>query len=167
MFSEYFEKEFKIVEIKYGIQAKIYSKKIFESLIECGLLHGNKVKNQVKIPIWIFKKKEFLLRAVQGLFDTDGCVYNKYGKYAQIEFKFGCIETTASVHEAVQRLGFNPTKVQEQYDKASSKFRWRFYLSRQKEIDQFFEKVQPKNEKHILRYNKIRYGDTGIRISER
>ena len=90
------------------------------------------------------------------MFDTDGCVYNKYGNYAQIEFKFGCIETTSSVHKAVSKLKFNPTKIQKQFNSSTGKFRWRFYLSRQKEIDLFFQAIKPKNQKHQLRYKKIR-----------
>jgi len=161
-FSNYFKKEFKIVEIKFGIQTKIGSKEIFEQLIKSGLYYGNKIKNKVTIPLWVFEKREFLIKTVQGLFDTDGCVYNKYGPYAQIEFKFGCVETTNSVCEAVKKLGYNPTNVQKQYNNATGKFRWRFYLSRQKEIDCFFNEIKPKNQKHINRYNKIRYGDAGI-----
>ncbi len=163
VFENYFNQTFKILEIKYGLQAKNYSGSVAKHLIKAGLHHGNKINNKVEIPQWIFQERRFLLKAVQGLFDTDGCVYNKYGDYAQIEFKFGCIETTSSVHKAVSILGFNPTKVQRQLNNATGRFRWRFYLSRQGEIDLFFQKVKPKNQKHQLRYKKIRSGDTGIR----
>ena len=162
-FENYFNQSFKIVEIKYGIQARNYRGNVAKHLIDAGLHHGNKINNKVEIPQWIFQKKEFLLKAVQGLFDTDGCVYHKYGDYAQIEFKFGCIETTSSVHKAVSYLGFKPTKIQRQSDKITGRSRWRFYLSRQGEIYLFFQKVKPKNQKHQLRYKKIRSGDTGIR----
>lgn len=165
-FSNYFKKEFKIVEIKFGIQAKIGSKEVFEYLIEKGLFHGNKVDNKVTIPSWVFENNKFLVKTVQGLFDTDGSIYKKYGKYAQIEFKFGCVETTTSVCNAVKALEFNPTKIQRQYNKLTGGYLWRFYLSRQAEIDSFFTLIQPKNQKHIDRYNKIRCGDAGIRISE-
>jgi hypothetical protein len=155
-FSNYFKKEFKIIEIKFGIQAKIGSKEVFEHLLEKGLHHGNKVHNRVTIPSWVFEKNKFLVKTVQGLFDTDGSVYKKYAHYAQIEFKFGCIETTTSVCEAVRGLGFNPTKIQKQHNKATGRYLWRFYLSRQGEIDSFFKIVKPKNQKHIERFNKIR-----------
>ena len=161
LFENYFEKTFKIVEIKYGIQAKCHSKEILEKFLEVGLCHGNKVHNKVTIPPWLFLKRKYLIKTVQGLFDTDGCVYNKYGKYAQIEFKFGCEETTISVCNAVSNLGFNTSKVQKQYNNATGKYRWRFYLCRQKEIDLFFDIIKPKNSKHIERYKKIRSGDTG------
>jgi intein/homing endonuclease len=162
-FENYFKQSFKISEIKYGIQARNHLGIVAKHLMEAGLHHGNKINNKVEIPQWIFQKKEFLLKAVQGLFDTDGCVYNKYSNYAQIEFKFGCFETTSSVHKAVKDLGFNPTKIQKQIHSITGRSLWRFYLSRQGEIDLFFQKVKPKNQKHQLRYKKIRSGDTGIR----
>lgn len=36
-----------------GIYLTIYSKKIVEELISLGLIPGNKVENQIKIPKWI------------------------------------------------------------------------------------------------------------------
>ncbi|MBU1112092.1 MAG: hypothetical protein ABIG93_05375 [archaeon] len=163
LFENYFDQTFKISEIKWGLQAKNYSDTVARHLIKAGLHHGNKIDNKTEIPQWIFKKKDFLSKTVQGLFDTDGCIYNKYGSYAQIEFKFGCVKTTSSVHKAVSELGFNPTKIQKQFNSATGKYRWRFYLSRQKEIDLFFQTIKPKNQKHQLRFQKIRYGDAGIR----
>ena len=126
-------------------------------------MKNNIINNKVTIPSWVFNNNEFLIRTVQGLFDTDGCVYRKYDNYAQIEFKFGCFETTNSVCSAIRELGFNPTKIQKQKHTITGKFLWRFYLCRQKEIDHFFKLVEPKNKKHIMRFKKIRSGDTGIR----
>jgi len=57
-------------------------------LAEQGLCAGNKRKNKVVIPSWIFLNRLFLRRCIRGLFDTDGCIYRKYSHYAQIQFKF-------------------------------------------------------------------------------
>ena len=118
--------------------------------------------NKIRIPSWIFQDKELTKRAVRGLFDTDGCVYRKYGHYAQIQIKFGCAETTESVQEALKKLGYHPTKIEKYLNKAKNVWAWKFYLSRQAEIDTFFNEIHPKNEKHIRRYNKIRSGAAGI-----
>jgi hypothetical protein len=37
-----------------------------------GLPIGNKLKNSVEIPRWIFKKKRYLMKCLKGLFETDG-----------------------------------------------------------------------------------------------
>lgn len=163
LFENYFKREFRFLEIRYGLQLKNYSLEVANQLIKSGLYPGNKIDNRVKIPKWIIENKLFLTKAIQGLFDTDGCVYNKYDRYAQIEYKFGCIETTKSVHNAVKKLGFNPTKIQRQYNKLTGGFLWRFYLSRQPEIERFFIEIAPKNQKHLKRYQKIKSGDAAIR----
>ena len=43
-------------------------------LLKEGLVF-NKVKSQVDIPRWIFKKPEFIRRFLRGFFDTDGSIY--------------------------------------------------------------------------------------------
>lgn len=40
-----------------------------------GLSIGDKIKNKVEIPNWIFNHKKYLLSCIRGLFDTDGCCY--------------------------------------------------------------------------------------------
>lgn len=90
------------------------------------------------------------------------CVYKKYDKYAPIEFKFGCLKTTESLHKAIQKLDFNPTKIQRQIHQITGNSLWRFHLSRQAEIEKFFIEVVPKNQKHQQRYRKIKDGNAGI-----
>lgn len=162
LFEAYFEEPFNIKEIKCGLHLTNYSAKVAHKLLKAGLIEGNKVENEVTIPSWVLKERKLLIRTVQGLFDTDGCVYKKYDTYAQIEFKFGSEITTKSVHNAVKRLGFNPTKIQRQYNSYTGGFLWRFYFSRQAEIELFFTEVTPKNPKHMERYKRIKGGAAGI-----
>jgi len=162
LFEAYFEEQFNIKEIKYGLHLTNYSAQVAHKLLKAGLIEGNKVENEVMIPSWVLKERKLLIRTIQGLFDTDGCVYKKYGRYAQIEFKFGSETTTKSVHDAVVRLGFNPTKIQRQYNSYTGGFLWRFYFSRQSEIERFFIEITPKNPKHLERYQKIKSGAAGI-----
>lgn len=37
-----------------------------------GLPVGNKIKNSVEIPEWIFGRKPYLIKCLKGLFETDG-----------------------------------------------------------------------------------------------
>ena len=45
LFADYFNQTFKIVEIKYGLQARNYRGNVAEHLIKAGLHHGNKINN--------------------------------------------------------------------------------------------------------------------------
>ncbi len=156
LFTNYFDYTFSIVDQKHSLSLRNTSCSVGEALIKFGLVQGNKVRNKVTIPKWVFSNEVFLKRTVRGLFDTDGCIYRKYKHYAQIQFKFGCHELTKSLHKAVQTIGFNPTNIQSEWCKIKMATRWKFYLSKQNEIDQFFDIIEPKNTKHIYRYNKIR-----------
>ena len=128
LFENYFDYKFCVTEIAHEMLLRNGSLVVGEKLISFGLHHGSKIDNKVVISSWIFSNKEFLKRTVRGLFDTDGCVYKKYDKYAQIVFKFGCKETTNSLREAIIILGFNPTKTEKGYNKAKRTFFHKFYL---------------------------------------
>jgi len=53
----------------------INSKKVVEFLTSIGMSTGNKIKNQVTIPNWIYKDNRLLRACIRGLVDTDGSVY--------------------------------------------------------------------------------------------
>lgn len=48
---------------------------IHYSLVEIGLQVGDKVKNQISVPAFVFRDKEYTMRGIKGLFDTDGTIY--------------------------------------------------------------------------------------------
>ncbi len=162
LFEEYFRYKFCITEIKHEMLLRNSSFFVGKSLIDSGLSSGNKVDNESIIPSWIFQDKRLIIEVIRGLFDTDGCVYRKYDNYAQIHFKFGCPELTESLHSAIKEMGFNPTRIQKGYNKDKRTYFWKFYLSRQNEIENFFGEIEPKNPKHVIRYEKIKNGDAGI-----
>ncbi len=83
---------------------------------------------------------------VRGLFDTDGCVYRKHGPYMQIQFKSASHSLLAYVKASLLKLGFQPTAI----TRDDTKFR--FFLSRQNEVDRFFHVIQPRNAKHLKRF---------------
>ena len=155
LFQNYFlGYKFCITEIKTEFLLRNTSVFVGNELVDSGLIPGNKIKNNLSIPSWVFTDKPTLFRCVRGLFDTDGSVYCKYNHYAQIQFKLACLPMIRSLHNAVVDIGFNPTKIQREDYKGRTS--WKFYLSRQKEIDLFFARIQPKNSKHLERYAKIR-----------
>jgi hypothetical protein len=152
---------FCITELKEEFLLRNNSVFVGEQIIHLGLNNGDKKENRIIIPSIIFNNETYLKRVIRGIFDTDGCVYCKYDKYAQIQFKFGCEESLNSVRCALLKLGFNPTNIQKQIYKDRTS--WKIYLVRQAEILKFFDMIQPMNIKHNQRYDKIKSGDGGIR----
>lgn len=48
---------------------------LVDFLVAQGLPRGNKLKNGVRIPSWILKKRSYRVACVRGLMDTDGCLF--------------------------------------------------------------------------------------------
>ncbi len=123
-----------------------YSKRVAETLQQWGMPLGRKKLSNL-IPSDALDEVSF----VRGLFDTDGCVYRKYGVYVQIQFKFVSLSLLGYLRECLVRLGLHPTSITKDDTKV------RFFLSRQAEVDRFFRVVEPKNPKHLRRFqNAIR-----------
>lgn len=70
---------------------------------------GNKIKNNVGIPSWIFSNTDYMVRCLKGLFETDGCFHEDRDNYTRIiEFKNNCTRLREDVYNILLRLGFNP-----------------------------------------------------------
>jgi intein/homing endonuclease len=70
---------------------------------------GDKIKNNVGVPEWIFSKRKFMTRCLKGLFETDGCFQEDKSNYAQyIEFKNYCCRLLKDVGDLLLRLGYHP-----------------------------------------------------------
>ncbi|MEK6567704.1 MAG: LAGLIDADG family homing endonuclease, partial [Candidatus Omnitrophota bacterium] len=58
-----------------GADIVVSSSNLVDFLLKQGLVAGNKVKNQVSIPDWIYEKNEYQKACLRGLIDTDGSFY--------------------------------------------------------------------------------------------
>jgi len=90
LFEKVFSREFKIRENKKMNEIQVYNqtKDVVFTLNNLGFPSGNKIKNNVGIPRWIFRSKEFLRMCIKGLIDTDGSVSSITGRnYTYIWFK--------------------------------------------------------------------------------
>lgn len=154
-YTEYVER---LIRRIFRIQTKtIYTKKgdaviyfgsteVVRWLLNMGLVF-NKVKYQVDIPNWIFKKKRYMRKTLRGLIDTDGSVYKlKFGR--QISFTNHSIPLLKSVRRICQELNFNPSKITS----------FKIYLTKQQDIDKYFKEIGFGNKKHIERFKIITYG---------
>ncbi|MEK7200847.1 MAG: LAGLIDADG family homing endonuclease [Patescibacteria group bacterium] len=121
-------------------------------LLKEGLVF-NKVKSQVDIPRWIFKKPEFIRRFLRGFFDTDGSIYElRFG--IQISLSNKSQPLLQSLHKLLFKLGYNPSAVSAD----------RVYLTRIPDVKRFFAEIQPKNQKHRKRFKQfisMRRSDSG------
>ena len=97
-----------------------------------GLPIGNKIKNSVTIPAWVFKKKRYLEKCLKGLFETDG----HYGlsrkhhvEYIQFCNKSGSLKK--SVFRALRSLGYSP-QLGESYTRLARRAQVRRFI---KEMD--------------------------------
>ena len=143
MFEQVFAMPLKVLFVKNENTMILYktSKRVAEALHEWGMPFGRK-KLVNLTPNGALDELSF----VRGLFDTDGCVYRKYGPYLQIQFKFASTSLLAYVRECLVRLGFHPTAIR------SDDTKFRFFLSTQGDVDHFFKVVKPKNPKHLKRF---------------
>ncbi len=57
-----------------GVKLVVTNKAVHNAFVMMGLLPGDKVENQVRIPKWIFNKRSYMISCVKGLFDTDGSI---------------------------------------------------------------------------------------------
>lgn len=58
-----------------GSDIVVSSSNLVDFLLKQGLIAGNKVKNQVDIPDWIYDRLDYQKACLRGLIDTDGSFY--------------------------------------------------------------------------------------------
>lgn len=107
---------------------------------------GNKIKNQVTIPRWIWNNKIFLRCCLRGLIDTDGSISRlepQWPNLFQLSFKNSNEKLLKDVRKALLKLSFHPSQI----------FENRLVITRQKEIKGYFESVGSKNDTHLKKYN--------------
>lgn len=128
-------------------QFRLYkdSKNLTELLLSYGLKRGNKIKNQIGIPIWILKNEIYSSRCIRGLVDTDGCVFwNKRDKRIYINFSNSSAKLLSDFKFIAGKLGLN-------FAKSGSN---NVCLYRKNEIERYIKRIGFSNRKHI---DKIDY----------
>lgn len=136
----------KIIKLKKQttMQLKVYSTELINFLKDNNFATGNKIKNKISLPEWIFEKNEFMYGALRGLFDTDGGIYQKQKKYkrAIIEFQTHSPYIRDNLFRLLRSIKFNP-----------SKSSWNVRIQNQEEVLTFFKLIGSSNPKNIVRYN--------------
>ncbi|MFA5101401.1 MAG: LAGLIDADG family homing endonuclease [Candidatus Omnitrophota bacterium] len=76
-----------------GADILVNSANVISFLIKQGLIFGNKIEQQIDVPDWIKRNKNFGKACIRGLFDTDGSLYchrykvsHKWYEYLKLDF---------------------------------------------------------------------------------
>lgn len=130
----------------------ISRKKLVDFCKELGLVIGDKIKNNAKIPNWIMENRQYKIACIRGIFDTDGCVYdechkinNKSYSYlrAAIVNKNPCFR--GQVARILKELGFSP-RIRNNRS---------VNLELKQDVIKYFIVIGSNNPKHRNRYQKI------------
>ncbi|MDD5417058.1 MAG: LAGLIDADG family homing endonuclease [Candidatus Aenigmarchaeota archaeon] len=124
-----------------------------------GLKSGNKLKNNIGIPNWIFSNKEFLRVCIKGLIDADGCVYAKwkYKNIPQIEFYSSIPKLQEDFTKAMHILGFKISKWRMRKDGSPV-----CGIYGKNEALKYFKEVGFNNLKNIKRFSNICPGSIAV-----
>ena len=123
--------------------------KFFVSL---GLPIGNKIKQQIDIPEWIKRNKNFLIACIRGLVDTDGCVikhsYQVKGKiyhYKKLAFSTRSNPLIKTVYNSLKKFGFSARITKYEKD---------VRIESKNDIQKYFKLIGSHNPKHLRKYYK-------------
>ena len=134
-------------EVKYSkISLVKYNKDLVYTLRKFGLRSGDKIKNGVDIPRWIFESKDYLRACIRGLIDTDGSVVPITGRdYTYIWFSSASEKLRRDFQKAMKILGYKIAK-------------WNFtgtpktYIGKKELLRKYYKEVNFSNLKHRKRF---------------
>lgn len=99
---------------KHGREIRVIVNSIALSsfLKKVGMQTGDKVKNNVGIPPFIFKDRHLLMACIRGLIDTDGGFFAKDAKRTRIfmEFSSHTLKLRSDFRFGLEKLGFHTSR---------------------------------------------------------
>lgn len=143
----------KIIRKKDNLGADIIvsSVGVVDFLLKQGLKAGNKIKNQIDIPKWIKKNKDFSKACVCGLVDTDGSLYchrykvnKKWYEYLKLDFTSCSKPLLRSVYAILTDLGIK-----------SSLKGVHITVSAKSDVNRYFATVGSSNTKFLYRWKRL------------
>ncbi len=119
-------------------------------LLTLGLKEGNKVKQQVDIPEWIKRNRQYRMACLRGLIDTDGCIilhrYRSKGSvyyYKKIGFTSRSYPLIHSVCDILSNLEIKHRITRNGYD---------IRIEAKEDVHKYFQLIGTNNPKHLKRY---------------
>lgn len=128
------------------------SVELVKFLKTAGILQGDKLKQNLNVPTWIFKNKAFEVACLRGMFDTDGCVFQERHKikgkmycYPRLSFVSASEHLRLSIYNILEDLEFTP-KIRNNRS---------VNLERRCDIESYFRVVGTSNPKHLNRFKSF------------
>lgn len=135
----------KLSKIKNGRYVVVSSKRVVNFFVDNGLKHGDKIKNQTTIPLWIKENDSYLKACLRGLFDTDGCIYKLTNQNShQIGFTNKNQTLLNDVRNGLLSIGIGVSKITKGKD---------IVITKKSELSKFLNEVGFSNSKHL---NKVK-----------
>lgn len=132
------------------IELSLNGFKLIEKLKYYGLSEGDKIKNGIRIPVWI-KSDNILLRScLRGLLDTDGGVFIHH-KRKKSETYVGVCFTSASpalIKDVVDAMHQNNIQ-------AKKTAKDRVFIYREAEVRKYLESIGTRNPKNTRRFYEV------------
>ncbi len=145
-----------------NLELRYFNKEIVKFLQTKGLHAGNKVKNQVGIPLWIKNNKDYSVSCLRGLIDTDGSIFvNKSNKSININFKSSSVPLVMNFKEICDGLKIKTSKLR--INDKSKQSSYRLSIGSREEVAKFIYIVKPM--KWIFNMQKIRRDLKQINLS--
>jgi hypothetical protein len=116
----------------------IYSNHL-EDLLGWKAKDGSKFRQTVRVPKWIMENKKYKTKCLQGLIETDGCIYNDRG-YPMVIFSTIIPKLAEDAKNSIISLGFSPRKYRIP-QKSGAPFKYQVRLS--KNVQAFLDMVRP------------------------
>ena len=124
-----------------GMFIEAHSVKLVNFLEERGFPPGNKIKNKLRIPLWIKRNPKFLSVCLRGLYDTDGSVYKitnqNSHQFCFTNYNQGLL---GDVKNGLLPLGINCSKISKRKD---------IYITKKLELRKFLKEVGFSNDRHL------------------
>ena len=163
LFNYLFKIEPKVLKRKdqRTLYLRVLSKRLVLFLKELTFPMG--IKGEIKIPLWILKDNEYMVSFLRGLFDTDGyfrlSIRNGKSYYPTIRLKSKSESLIKEVNSWLIENGFKThySLSRVYYDSRSGKEFFISYieLNGHNNLDHFIDIIGSKNNKHLVKYDKI------------
>lgn len=129
---------------KRVVDLSVSSVDLINYLKSKGLFSTNKVRDQVGVPEWIFKKDSYQKYFLRGFFDTDGSIYSlKFG--VQMSFCNKSVPLLMAARRMLLGFGYHPSKLSGR----------NLYLTRRHDLRRYAQEVGFGNPKHVNRAKKF------------
>ncbi len=146
LLEKHFGKNFKVnlITKTNGIRIRSQERSTVKKISELGIPIGNKVKNNVKIPEWIFANKKLIKACIRGLVDTDGFVTPITGRnYSYIWFSSKVTGIQKSFSRSMKLLELKTSKWRIRNDTGAQ-----IYLGSKQMIEKYYREINFNNPYH-------------------